>query len=76
MKREDRTPVSVNPERVDCTTFFCGPTPGNDVSEALPAATKIIMRNKQEYLVQGAHDDVVLTLNTACALIKDEGKAS
>ena len=63
-----RTPVSVDPTRVDSTEHFCDARsarwPGDDDSiYPMCAGTRIVMRNKQEYLVQGKLEDVVLLLN-------------
>ena len=57
----DRTPVSVDPTRVDVTEHYSLGFTSYGVD--YPAATKIIMRNKQEYLVEGALVDVVKQLN-------------
>lgn len=63
-----RTPCSVDPARVDCTEHYCDARQsrweGDDDSfYPMTAATRIIMKNKQEYLVQGEHDWVVEKLN-------------
>ncbi len=68
VKPQDRTPVSVDPKRVDSTEHFCDARQsrfdGDDDSiYPMTAATKIVMKNKQEYLVQGTLADVVNTLN-------------
>ena len=65
-----RTQVSVDPTRVDCTEHFCDARvsrwEGDDDSVyPLCAGTRVVMRNKQEFLVQGKLDDVVLLLNAA-----------
>jgi hypothetical protein len=59
-----RTPVSVDPARVDCTEHYgdAFQAPYAD-GEAFPAATRVIMKGKQEYVVQGALADVVARLN-------------
>jgi hypothetical protein len=66
VKPSDRTPVSVDPKRVDCVEHFCDAHPPRWDGDDMPttAATRIIMRNKQEYLVQGTHAEVVNHLNT------------
>lgn len=59
---DGRTPVSINPDRVDCVEEY-GPAFVAGTGEAFPAATRIIMRNKQEYVVQGSVRDVTTRLN-------------
>jgi hypothetical protein len=58
---DGRTPVAVNPTRVDCvghfTDAFASP------SGEFPAGTKIIMKGKQEYIVQGSLHEVAEKLN-------------
>ena len=57
-----RTPISVDPKRVDATTHFSDAfTTPND--EKFPAATKVIMKGKQEFIVQGDLATVVDALN-------------
>jgi len=63
MTAKDRTPVAVNPSRVDCIEHFSDAFNHGGTDEAFPAATKIIMQGKQEYIVQGAVADVVRALN-------------
>jgi hypothetical protein len=62
LDEKGRTPVAVDPSRVDCVEFFCDEmkTPH---SGDFPAAAKIIMKGKQEYVVQGSVADVVFQLN-------------
>lgn len=56
---EGRTPVAVNPERVDCVEWYGDAFKGMaGFGEDYPAATKIIMRGKQEYIVQGSVAEV------------------
>jgi hypothetical protein len=64
VEENGRTLCSVNPLRVDCTEYY-GPAFKAGWGEEFPAATKIIMKNKQEYVVQGELSEVVLLLNTA-----------
>jgi hypothetical protein len=64
--RKGRTPISVDPTRVDCTEHFIDAFKSQhpDVQEDMPAGTKIIMKGgKKEYFVQGTHEDVVAKLN-------------
>ena len=61
---KSRTEVSVNPLRVDCCECFSD-TFKAATGEEFPAATKIIMRNKQEYLVQGDIGTILEELNDA-----------
>jgi uncharacterized protein YlzI (FlbEa/FlbD family) len=61
---EGRTPISVDPLRVDCTEHYSEQFKAA-TGEVFPWATKIIMRNKQEYLVQGALEEVIEKLNKA-----------
>ena len=63
-----RTPVSVDPTRVESTELFSDARQarweGDDDSiYPMCAATRIIMRNKTEYLVQGDHASVTAKLN-------------
>ena len=63
-----RIKISVDPKRVDCTVEFCqARTPrweGDDDSiYPLCAATRIVLKNKQEFLVQGTQEDIVNQLN-------------
>lgn len=62
MDPKGRAPVSVDPARVDCTEHFgdAFTMPGG---EDFPAATKVIMKGRQEYLVQGMLGEVVALLN-------------
>jgi hypothetical protein len=59
-----RTPVAVNPKRVDCVQFEMEAFPGIESSdkEPYPAASRIIMQGKQEYLVMGTVEDVAAML--------------
>jgi hypothetical protein len=63
LQYNDRKPVSINPLQVDATEHWCDAHAGNDVTEAMPAATTIVMKNKQKYLVQGTLAKVVKLLN-------------
>lgn len=63
MNPADRTEITVNPKRVDCTEYYSPPYQATDTREAFPACTKIIMVGKQEYLVQGSVDEVQAKLN-------------
>lgn len=58
-----RTEVSVDPTRVDATEHFSLPFTHGGTREKFPAATKIIMKNKQEYVVQGDVTEVVNRIN-------------
>jgi hypothetical protein len=58
-----RTLVSVDPTRVDATEHFSDSFNHGATAEHFPAATKIILKNKQEYIVQGLLSDVVDLLN-------------
>lgn len=72
---EGRTPVAVNPKRVDCIEFISAASPvraavwtgdpshGFDAMIEAPAATRIIMQGKQEFWVQGSVADVQAALN-------------
>lgn len=62
MDSKGRTPVAVDPKRVDCLEQYSEAftTP---YDEEFPAATKIIMKGKQEYIVQGAVHEVTAILN-------------
>ncbi len=59
-----RTPISVEPSRVDCTEWFTDAFKHGGTDEQFPAATKIIMKGKQEYVVQGTVQDVVSALRS------------
>jgi hypothetical protein len=61
--QKGRTPVSVDPTRVDCTEHFQDAFKAS-YGEEFPAATKIIMKGKQEYLVQGTLEETVSKLNS------------
>lgn len=58
-----RTPVAVEPKRVDCVELFSPAMTHSATGEAYPPATKIIMQGKQEYIVQGSVEDVTERLN-------------
>jgi hypothetical protein len=58
-----RTRVAVDPTRVDCVEFFSDEIKNTSFGEDFPAATKIIMKGKQEYIVQGGVEEVVFQLN-------------
>jgi hypothetical protein len=62
-----RTLVSVNPERVDCVEHF-GAAFRAGYGEDFPAAAKIIMKGKQEYIVQGSVEAVDAALNREAPL--------
>jgi len=62
LNAEDRTPVAVNPKRVDCLEHF-SPAFRAATGEDFPAATKIVMQGKQEYVVQGDVREVQDALN-------------
>lgn len=60
---DSRTPISVNPERVDATETFGPAFKHNATQEEFPAATKVVMKNGTEYVVQGDVDWVTKQLN-------------
>jgi hypothetical protein len=76
---KDRRPVSVEPTRVDVIEHYQDAVSqddsekyrrvqiatwwGEEGHDGVPAATKIIMQNKQEYLVQGTVPEVTDKLN-------------
>jgi hypothetical protein len=72
---EGRTPIAVNPKRVDCVEFVSHPQPvraaiwtgeaglGFDATIQAPACTNIIMQGKQSYWVQGTVEEVTAALN-------------
>lgn len=60
-----RTSVSVDPTRVECTEHYVDAFDHSGTDEKFPAATNIIMRNSEEYTVQGSLDEVVRRLNVA-----------
>lgn len=62
IKPEDRKEVSVDPTRVETTAHFSPPFTAS-WGEEFPAATKIVMRNKQEFIVQGSFKEVKDKLN-------------
>ena len=62
MDPKGRTPVSVDPKRVDCTEHFSDAF-HSATGEDFSAATKIVMKGKQEYVVQGTLAEVVDALN-------------
>lgn len=59
-----RKAVSVNPLQVDATELLYDAAVSY-LNEVVPAATRIVMKNKQEYLVQGTLPEVVEALNAA-----------
>jgi hypothetical protein len=61
MDRKGRTQVAIEPSRVDCIEEFSQPFDG--MGEHFPAATKIIMQGKQEYIVQGDVSTVTEIVN-------------
>ena len=63
MDPKGRTQVSVDPTRVDATEWYQDGFVHPVTGEEFPPCTKIIMKNKTEYLVQGPLDHVVTTLN-------------
>ena len=64
MEAKGRTPVSVNPARVDCVEHFSDAYPPRwEGEDPFPACTKIIMQGKQEYMVQGTVPEVTDKLN-------------
>lgn len=52
-----RTPVAINPERVDVIEHY-GDAFKTTWGEEYPAAARIIMKGKQEYIVQGSVEEV------------------
>lgn len=71
-----RTPLSVNPARVDCVEHYsdgvdarANPTGSLDFPhwerDSIPAASRIIMQGKQVYLVQGSVKEIVAYLNVS-----------
>lgn len=72
-----RTPLSVNPARVDCVEHYSdgvGSNPAEITGEldyphwerdSIPAASRIIMQGKQVYLVQGSVKEIVAYLNAS-----------
>jgi hypothetical protein len=64
MNPKGRTLVSVNPSDVERTEHYSDAYQAA-TDEAFPAATKIIMTYKQEYLVQGTASEVLAKLNSA-----------
>jgi hypothetical protein len=63
MDPKGRTPVSVDPTVVACTEHLGDAFHHAVTGENFPVATKIILKNKKEYVVQGALVDVVTKLN-------------
>ena len=62
MDPRGRTPVTINPDRVDAVEHWDDACVGA-TGEKFPAACVIIMRNKQAYTVQGSVAEVTLALN-------------
>ena len=56
-----RTPVSVEPTRVDCVEYY-GDAFTGPLGE-FPAACVITLKNKQQFTVQGSVTEVVTALN-------------
>jgi len=78
LNHEQRRPISVEPSRVDVVEHFddARGTKGhpsvmlwwnedvnNPVHDTIPAASRIVMQGKQEYLVQGTVEEVTAALN-------------
>ena len=63
LDEKGRTPVSVEPARVDCVEEFSPAFTHAATSEKFPAASKVIMQGKQEYLVQGSVAEVTAKIN-------------
>jgi hypothetical protein len=59
---KSRTPVSVDPSRVDVVEHYSDAFKAA-YGEEFPAASKLVMKGKQEYIVQGAVAEVVKALN-------------
>lgn len=57
MDEKGRTPVAVKPDRVDAIEYY-GDAFATSWGENYPAATRIIMKGKQEYIVQGTVEEV------------------
>jgi hypothetical protein len=63
MTAKDRTPIAVEPSRVDCIEWFSDAFNHGGTGETFPPATKIIMQGKQEFIVQGDVVAVTRALN-------------
>ncbi len=66
-----RTDVAVEPSRVDAVEFFSQGFTHPVDKEYYPHATKLIMRGKQEYIVQGSVDYVTDVLNLSDSKPRD-----
>lgn len=64
----DRKPLSVDPTNVSSTEWFGDAYTA--MGEEFPAATRIVMKSKKEYLVQGSAREVVNKLNGAQGYIR------
>jgi len=67
VNEEGRTRVSINPERVDCIEHYSDAFKHGGTGEQFAACSRIIMKGKQEYLVQG-------TVEIVCALCNSRSK--
>jgi len=71
MTAKDRTPIAVEPSRVDFIELFSEAFNHGGTGEAFPPATKITMRGKQEFIVQGDVVEVARALNHALNFTKE-----
>jgi hypothetical protein len=74
MNPDGCTAVAVEASRVDCIEHF-SPAFTTPAGEDYAAATKIVMRGKQEYIVQGTVEEVANTLNLVGVTREDVGDA-
>ena|SRR5262249_35016600 len=66
-----RTPVAVNPDRVDCLEEY-GPAFRAATGEDFPAATRIVMKGKQEYIVQGTVAETTAALSGKAYVVQQQ----
>jgi hypothetical protein len=64
-----RTPVTINPDRVDCIEHW-GDAFEAPYGEKFPAAAKVILKGKQEYVVQGTVAEVTHALEGSGSELK------
>lgn len=82
--REQRRPISVEPSRVDVIEHYQDAVTdsethrvpiaiwwGEEGHDSIPAATRIIMHNKQEFFVQGSVEEVTAAINAAAGSARD-----
>ena len=71
MNPKGRTPVTINPDRVDCIEYWGDAFEASN-GEKFPAAARVILKGKQEYVVQGTVAEVTIMLNVTRSKGQDQ----